>query len=427
MTRLPLFLLTITVVIATGPTPTSAQSAPFVIIESDAFNSRWTSAEQANAALNGLLEPYLEELEQPIPEVLSVWTTFPMFGNNSGTNYIPIANTVTGLGLEDEVFEDTGGVNESPLPPLRAILLHNNIDVSGGATRHGAPVEGYARYLFLLELSHLWGPALRVPGDVPNELLGFSFHWSFYNDLPSPAGGSRWENLGEGRYRAAPLAPGEIAFSMLDLYTMGLVPASEVPPTGVLRNVTGAEDIFDPIWGRRGLQARTFPWMNVDQEVIVNAERVEYTIEEIIEANGPRTPAYGDESTEISIGFVLLVPSGTADEARSALLEEHAGLFDSLVDGYADATGARGSLSVVTSTDLASSVPDGGTPDPSDAGSDAGTLDAGVDAGDAGIDDEDADMGGGTMSDDGGCNVSTAAGPNALAFVWVLLALRRRS
>src|SRR6185369_11029244 len=94
------------------------------------------------------------------------------------------------------------GMLTSKTPPLDAILVHNDVTVlPARAAKMSAPVEGFANYLFLLELSHRFGPALRVPGADQNELTGFPFHWSFWMDAGgSPSGGNAWKDNGDGTF-----------------------------------------------------------------------------------------------------------------------------------------------------------------------------------------------------------------------------------
>ncbi|MCA9622496.1 MAG: hypothetical protein KC731_25915, partial [Myxococcales bacterium] len=135
---------------------------------------------------------------QPTPEILSVWTSFPFGGNDGGTYFDPLRLDVTGIGLETVLGGD--GTYDAGIPTLRSILFHNNVlALEKAANRHHAPLEGYGEYLFLLELSHNWGPALQLPSPNPGALVGFPFHWSFFMDAGgSPAGGSAWTDNGDG-------------------------------------------------------------------------------------------------------------------------------------------------------------------------------------------------------------------------------------
>ncbi len=312
----------------------------------------------------------------PLPEILSVWTSFGLGGSRGGTYFIALENDVTNIGLG--ALHGGDGTLVSPHPPLKTILLHNSFRlIESGAQRHRAPVEGYGEYLFLLELSHLWGPALLAPGVFTgDDFIGFPAHWSFFMDSGGPAGGNVWVDNGDGTFTTATPTPGEVEFSMLDLYIMGMADASEVPPVGVLKDVQVPAGATDPIW-RGDVQPRTFPWF--DQEPLtVTATRVTYTMDEIVQKNGPRMPAFGDAPTSFTMAIVLVVPQFATDSQIEELEAEFAPLAAKMVPSFARATKNRGSLELVRAPAPDAGVePDAGqTPD---AGTmDSGSLDAGV-------------------------------------------------
>lgn len=398
------------------PAQAEAQAeAPVVVLPAEGLRERWRSNDDANDDLVELVNAY-RSTGAALPRVLSVWTDFPMLGSSLGTLYIPLGNATTGIGLETR-YDSPDGTLVSNVPPLDAILLHNDIDTRAGAERHGAPNEGYGRYLFLLELSHLWGPQLQVPDGLP-PLLGFDFHWSYFLDAVSPAGGNAWEDLGDGRFRARLLDPGAVTFSPLDLYIMGLVPPEEVPPVRVLTNVRGTEAYFDPLWQRAGLSGETYPHMNPEIDVVVEADVAEVTIDDVLRENGMRSPAFGEEPTEIPIAFALVVDPGTSAAERVSLARRHQAFFEGLVSDYADATGGRGSLRPLAFTTLPTEpsadagVPDAGVPD-------AGPLDGGEPPLDAGP--------GASMDVGGGCAAGAASPRTALALGLIAFGRRRFS
>src|SRR5204863_8490765 len=87
----------------------------------------------------------------PLPEVLSVWTTFPFAGEPVSTLFIPLVEDIGGLNLEGTFTLDVTA------PPLRSVLLHNDVtQLDYRADIQKAPREGIGTYLFLLEFSHNW-------------------------------------------------------------------------------------------------------------------------------------------------------------------------------------------------------------------------------------------------------------------------------
>jgi hypothetical protein len=315
----------------------------------------------------------------PLPQIMSVWTTFPLGGGAVSTFFDPLANATKGIGLDAAYGGD--GTFASTNPPLQSILFHNDVlQLSQRAALQGAPLAGFARYLFLLELSHNWGPALNVPGTTPTELVGFPFHWSFWMDAGgSPAGGNVWTDNGDGTFTAVPANPATLAYSTLDLYIMGLVPASDVQPFGVLENVTAPAGVTDPLWGG-AYAAHSFPWFSSSAFTATATRRV-LTIQDIVTTNGARSPAAGTAPTSFTLGIVLLVAATDSPAAIAAAQQTFDPVAASFAPAFRDATGQRGTLVVVT-----------------EEADDAG-------AGDAGNDDAGAGGAGGT----GGAPPSAAA------------------
>ena len=291
--------------------------------------------------MQGVADPLADKFAAEVgakPEVLSVWSNFPMNGNAVATIFVPYASDASGIGLE---------LASSPKPPLRAALLHNDFtQLARRATTAGAPsVDGFARYLFLLELSHLWGPALGFPADAANkltgkELIGFDYHWSFWMDAGgSLAGGNKWQDNGDGTYAVIPQKPGEMKFSNLDLYVMGLAQRSEVAPFGVLYEAVVPTTVKDPYGG--DIKPASFPWFG-STPFTVTAKRKTVTIDDVVASNGPRVPAKGP--SELSLGIVLVVAKGTTDAQRQELEDAFAPIANDLAPAFHDATSGRGTL-----------------------------------------------------------------------------------
>ena len=371
---------------------------PFVVVQDDGSlaDNGFRTTDQLNEAASTLLSAY-RDTGSPLPEVISVWSTFPFGASSLSTLYVPIGNDVEGIGLETVYGGD--GTLRSPAPPLSAMLLHNDVtDIEARAARHDAPVEGYAQYLFLLELSHRWGPAVQVAGDQPGALIGFTFHWSFWLDSgAAPAGGNRWIDNGDGTFTTANPAPGEVSYSPLDLYVMGLLGADEVSPFFIIESPVAPADARDAINGGRVSQ-NTFPWFS-DEPLTVSGVRRDVTIDEIIDANGARLPSFGEAPTSFTLGILLVLDWKASDEEALEGSLEFAPIASSLAPAFARATGERGALEVVTQTSL--EVPDDSDSGPGlDAGpgDDAGDADSGLGL-DAG---GDGGLGDGDVVSDGG-------------------------
>ena len=347
-----------------------AAPAPYVVLKDDGAieTTKYDSVPHVRTIESKLLSLYADA-GQPLPDVLSVWTTFPFNGNFQGTFGDPFGLDVKGIGLGDYYPPD--GTTTFRRPPLRYALFHNSVlKLKERAATLNAPEAGIARYFFLLELSHLWGPALHVPGATPGELIGFPFHWSFFMDAGgSLAGGNHWQANGDGTFTAVAADPSTLGYSLLDLYVMGLATPDEVPPFAVLENAVVPSTPTDTTWGGPHA-ARSFPWFDSGNGLTVQATRKTFTIDDVIAANGRRDPAAGASPTSWKVGIVLLTSmSDSAETVASAKA-----IFDPIAAQYAPAfaaaTSGRGTLEIVTQ---------GTAPD--DAAADAG--DASVDAGDA--------------------------------------------
>ncbi len=125
------------------------------------------------------------------------------------------------------------------------------------------------------------------------------FHWAFtFNSEASLLEGNRIQDAGEGaspRFRTVATVEG---FSPLDQYLMGLRPASDVPPTFYVQDSGLSPALTAPRVGT------TF-----------NGTRRNIGVEEIIAAEGRRTPDHTVEQRRYRIGFVLIVPAGTTPTA----------------------------------------------------------------------------------------------------------------
>lgn len=288
------------------------------------------------------------------PDVISVWTTFPMDGNTVETLFDPLANDVKGIGLEAAYGGD--GTFTSSYAPTRAILLHNDFTaLESRAKLEYATPENFARYLFLLELTHVWGPQVKIPGATPNQLIGFDFHWSFWMDAGgSPAGGNDWRDNGDGSFTVKPQTPTSIRYSMLDLYLMGLAAPSEVPPFGVLENAVPPTSITDPLAHDAPYGPASFPYFGT-APFTVQATRKTVTVQDVIAATGARTPDHAEGA--LTLGVVLVVKPTATKEEIAAFEEKFEPIAATLAPAFHDATHERGSFTLVTSHDVADPAP----------------------------------------------------------------------
>lgn len=182
---------------------------------------------------------------------------------------------------------------------------------------------------------------------LPDGTVANRAHWSyFFHTGGSPMEGNNWEEMSPGVFRT--LRP-TFRFSELDLYLMGLIPASEVRPTFL---------ITEPQMVPRGIN-RDSPPEYYNRSITVRGRRVDVTVQDIIRANGPRVPAYPDAPRDLDVVWVLLAQTEDVDDQLARTFDE---AIESCTLGYNTATNDRGHL--------LNSIPDGhdaGTIEP-DAG-----------------------------------------------------------
>ncbi len=308
-------------------------------------------------------------------------------GTTSSGLYVPVRNDTRGIGARDphgtgtERFDDNPSIGTAF--PISGVVAINSVNYHiSSSLRHVGEV------LCLQEFAHRFGTYLRVPNvpiaswdagtdagapQSPFVLLGRQLaHWSYFmNSGGSAMEGNRWEETAPGVFRTS--APVN-AFSPLDLYAMGLVPPSAVPPFWVIAepNVAGATDTRGmPLTGQS-------PPERGGRSVTVRGRRVTYTIDDVIAANGARVPGAGSpdagagSGAEYRVIWVLLAtPERVTDRVAAGFdqaVESCAGLFRT-------ATGGR--------AQLIARVTPGGADAGRDAGADASedvALDAASDA-----------------------------------------------
>jgi hypothetical protein len=346
--------------------PASAAHGPYVVLKDDGtLNGKVTNP---SVVLDTVSKAY-DKTKAPRPEILSVWTAFDMDQNYVETLFDPAANDVKGIGLE-EAYGGADGTFPSDYPPLRAMLLHNNVlKLDTRAQVQSAAPDAFAEYLFLLELTHVWGPALKIAvpeggaATAADGLIGFPFHWSFWLDAGgSPAGGNRWKDEGGGTFSVAPQSPSDITYSMLDLYIMGLADASEVPPFGLIENAVPPADIKDP-FSHGSFNASSFPWFGTAPFKVTSATRRTITIDEIIAKNGARVPARTSSPQSFKLGIALIVAQNATDADIAKAEAAMDKVASRLAPAFARATRGRGTLDLVNQS-VADPIPDAGTSEP---------------------------------------------------------------
>ncbi len=196
--------------------------------------------------------------------------------------------------------------------------------------------------------------ALLGRGNSQNGMVVNRSHWSYFlNSGGSPMEGNNWNEFAPGQFRTDRPT---FRFSPYDLYTMGLIPPSEVPVTFL---------IAEPQNVPRNISRDSAPEY-YNRVVTVRGRRVDLSIDDIVRANGPRNPAYPSASRDLDVVWVLLAAPEDVNDELAAEFDE---AVDSCAMGYAFATAERGRLVTTVPGADAGEVPldDAGFV-PSDAG-----------------------------------------------------------
>jgi len=191
-------------------------------------------------------------------------------------------------------------------------------------------------------------------------------HWSYFLNVGnSPVEGNAWEEIAPGTFRTVNTP---IRFSALDLYLMGLLPPNEVPPFFVIAE----PDVMNQLDANRQVINRASPpqkfSLGTYEPITIRGRRVDYTVNDVVRANGPRIPVYvppdagvGDAGTAADVRTMRVIwiyLTTTARLSRNAAVN-----FDRAVDacsgGYATAASNLARLEAV----VMPAPPDAGTPD----------------------------------------------------------------
>ena len=158
-----------------------------------------------------------------------------------------------------------------------------------------------------------WSPYLHAPALHPVR--------SEYANVPytesSVMGYDVWQDNGDGTFtRTSDSHPLATGLSALDLYVMGMISASEVPDTFILRDVQDTGD-----------------WRTV------RATKVPVRISDIVAAMGARQPSAAESQKEFRLGVYLLHEPGRP--VREDMLERAQGISEAISEYFDHATAGR--------------------------------------------------------------------------------------
>ena len=244
------------------------------------------------------------------------------------------------LGFAQPVFVGSNEMQEGP-PEGAPVGSSHNITFYSRQLSEASPDRKPLPYSYATghlghEVGHRWGAYVSAKVNGETISLGPWPHWArelhtpvaYPYSLPTEAstlGGGMWQDNFDGTYTQ--LHDGYFVpatgYSYLDLYLMGLISAAEVPDFFILKNLA-----------RIGKDANGHP--------IFKAERTKVTIQDVIAAEGPRSPDVNHSQRKFNTGIAVVVEHGR--RPSSELLERANDIRRQWLDYWATTTGHRASM-----------------------------------------------------------------------------------
>ncbi len=164
------------------------------------------------------------------------------------------------------------------------------------------------------ETTHTWAAFINLGGTPqPYYLLDSAYggHWNVHvhGGGPSAVGYGDVTDLGGGKFGFEVMYP--LRLSPLELYLAGLMPPEEVPPMFYVKDAYG----HSPESGFDG----PFHQSSYGEDVTFSGTRVNFDVNDVIAANGARTPPAGQAQTHFRYAFVLAC--NPADACKQSDLE----------------------------------------------------------------------------------------------------------
>jgi MYXO-CTERM domain-containing protein len=232
-----------------------------------------------------------------------IWTTFADHLQPGGhAYYLPFKNEVRGIGFR---ALDESGAYGSASGRLHGIL--NMSEVAHHAMRGIEP--GSTVYGVLgQEITHRWLAFMyhAEPNGLvaPDMIARQGAHWSQLVDTgASVQDGIDWTDNLDGSFTLSGTAAKDGTFSELDQYALGLRDASEVQDFFLLRDVTlpSGTKLNGPTFRHPELK---------DTGLVVTGTRVDVTMDQIVLANGWRTPSAGASQRDFRYAWLLVTRPG---------------------------------------------------------------------------------------------------------------------
>jgi Tol biopolymer transport system component/flagellar hook assembly protein FlgD len=246
---------------------------------------------------------------------------FNMPNTDAKAFYTAIINDIKGIGREQFDNSQLYGSNKK---------LQGTIDVGNITKLVLDPLDPKFEdtlYLFGHEHLHRWGAYVKFKdkdGNIRAALLGIdNSHWSYLLDTSaSVMYGNKWQDNGDGTFTSVQASK---YLSPLDLYLMGFIDKSQVPPMLLIENPEVAAEQMPEA-------GKTIPG---------TAKYV--TIDDIIAAEGERIPAAKDSPTSFKAAFILISAPGAFTSEQLSGLEK---LRNEWITRFSILTDGKGIISV---------------------------------------------------------------------------------
>ena len=227
-------------------------------------------------------------------DFLVIFTSFDflMPEKESRAFYLPVKNDVQGIGAP--ILNISSGYGSEG-------RLQGTIDMGNIAKSITDPLNPkFEETLSTLghEMMHRWGAYAQFRdkgGAISSALLGRnSGHWSFLLDSQgSVMYGNRWQDNGNGTFTSTMPQSEMKYYSPLDLYLMGMIDKSKVPPM-LLINSPNIDSTQLPQSG-----------------ITITGTAQHVTIDQIIAAMGPRVPDASASQKNFKSAFIFITSPGT--------------------------------------------------------------------------------------------------------------------
>jgi hypothetical protein len=253
---------------------------------------------------------------------LLFWTDTRVTESGTFAFETTIRNSITGIGADSF---DMGAAYGSAAR-LSSVVLMDNLAKYSADPNQRVTGENTTLALAAHESGHRWGATLHfrdARGADSTAWLGRQLaHWSFFcNSDASVLEGNAIEDRGAGSFRTVEAVQ---RYGPFDLYAMGLLSESEVPPTFYVDNPSGAN--FDP---------EAAPQTGVS----FSGTRRDVTIADVVAVMGHRNPPAAQAPRLHRQAWVYVVSRGrSADPAALTTLDTIRRGFEGF---FAQATGNR--------------------------------------------------------------------------------------